>query len=218
MVKSPARGADRRAAPSLSPEDLARRRPVWAAMSDIFLDTEVRWSVPYIANCCAKSGYDDGTLERIFWIEVFPEATPNLLSIFSQWAGLDLDEAALIRRASASKMPWLRRRLNGWMVESSWRSVCAVTQWLRPLDDSLRLQFVKAFHICGLRYFEAANETISSISRGEIEGMQEIIGDVWQRYEPVCRSMLLKSEASTHETRSAAVRRFCINHLGSADV
>jgi hypothetical protein len=48
-------------------------------MSDLFLDTEKRWYVPFAARTCVESGYDDATLERIFWIEVFPEAIGNLV-------------------------------------------------------------------------------------------------------------------------------------------
>jgi hypothetical protein len=43
-------------------------------MSDLFLDTGVRWKVSFVTRICADSGYDDATLERIFWIEVFPQA------------------------------------------------------------------------------------------------------------------------------------------------
>ena len=80
----------------MTPEDIVRRRPVWAAMSDMFLDTEVRWDVPFVARRCAESGYDDETLERIFWVEVFPEAIGNMLQVAGECAGLTLDEAALI--------------------------------------------------------------------------------------------------------------------------
>ena len=61
----------------MTKEELLRRKPVWEAMSDLFLDTETRWSVPYVARRCAESGSDDEELERIFWGEVFPEAIPN---------------------------------------------------------------------------------------------------------------------------------------------
>jgi hypothetical protein len=69
-------------------EDLERCQPVWATMSDLFVDAEVRRKVTFVARICADSGYDDATLERIFWIEVFPEALPNMLSIYGEWLGL----------------------------------------------------------------------------------------------------------------------------------
>ena len=62
----------------MTQEELLRRQPLWDSMSDLFLDTENRWFVPRVARSCARSGYDDETLERIFWAEVFPEAIENL--------------------------------------------------------------------------------------------------------------------------------------------
>lgn len=193
----------------VTPEDLVRRRPVWDAMSGLFLDTEVRWEVPFVARSCAESGYDDGALEHIFWVEVFPEAIGNMLCVAGEWAGLALNEAALVRRANAGKMPWLwlRRRLSGWMVESEWRSTCTVTQWLRPLDKSLRTQFVDALHLCSRYYFETPGEWIPDVWEKTFDAGHEVLADAWQRYEPVCRSMLLDDEAPTHNERVAAVRR-----------
>ena len=191
----------------VTPEDLARRQPVWDAMSDLFLDTEVRWNVPFVARRCAESGYDDKTLECIFWVEVFPEAIGNMLQVAGEWAVLALNKAALIKRADAGKMLWHRRRLCGWMVESVWRSVCAVTQWLRPLDEPLRTQFVDTLHLCGRHYFETPGTPIPDIWIETANTTHEILSDVWQHYESVCRSMLLDNEAPTHDDRAAAVRR-----------
>ncbi|QXE07293.1 hypothetical protein BJG93_35650 [Paraburkholderia sprentiae WSM5005] len=202
----------------MTPENLARRRPVWAAMSDLFLDTETRWEIPFVARSCAESGYDDATLERIFWIEIFPETMGNILSIFGEWRALDLNEAALTGRAKAGRMPWLRRQLWGGMVRSEWRSVCTVVQWLRPLDEFQRTQFTRALHLCGRYYFETPGELPFGISEKEIDAVRELFPDAWGRYEPVCRSMLLKSEASTHDARAAAVRKLCANHPGGANV
>ncbi|EEA01037.1 hypothetical protein BH160DRAFT_3650 [Burkholderia sp. H160] len=189
-------------------EDLERRRRVWEAMSYLFLDTETRWDVPFIARNCAESGYDDVTLERIFWIEVFREAIGNMLSIFGEWRALDLGEATLIGRAQAGRVPWLRRQLWGGMVKSEWCSVRTVTQWLRPLHESQRMQLTKALHWCGRYYFEALGELPFGISEGEVDAVRELFPDAWGRYEPVCRSMLLRSEASTHDARAAVVERF----------
>jgi hypothetical protein len=193
--------------PPPPPEDLEHRRPVWETMSDLFLDTEVRWKVPFVARICADSGYDDATLERIFWIEVFPEALPNMLSIFGEWLGLVLEEAALISRAKTGRMPWLRRYLFGDMVESEWRGALEVTQWLRPLDESRRMQFSHALHLCGRRYFEKPDKPLFGVSQEEVDTLREVLAEVWPRYKPVCRSMLLKNDASVHDARAAAVQR-----------
>jgi len=191
----------------VTPEDLARRRPVWVALSGLFLDTEVRPDVPLIARGCAESGYDDETLERIFWVEVFPEAIGNLLQVAGEWAALALDEAALIRRADVGRMPRRRRFLSGWMVAPEWRGTCAVTQWLRPLDEPLRTQLVHALHWCGRRYFETPGAPLLDVPEKTPGAGHEVLVYAWQCYEPICRSMLLEDEASTHDERAAAVQR-----------
>jgi hypothetical protein len=195
----------------MTPEELARRWPVWDVMSDLFLDTEVRWDVPHIARRCVESGYDDETLERIFWMEVFPEAIGNLLQVAGEWAALALDEAALIRRAEAGKLPRLGQRIsqhiNGWMVRSEWHGVCAVTQWLRPLDETQRTQWVEALRLLGRYYFETPGEVISGESKEALNMESATLGEIWQRYEPFCRAMLVGKESVTHDERVVAVRR-----------
>jgi len=191
----------------MSPEDLKRRRPVWDAMSDLFLDTETRWDVPLVARICADSDYDDATLERIFWVEVFPEAIPNMLSIFGEWGALDLPEASLISRAKLGRMPWVRQYLWGRMVKSEWRAALDITRWLRPLDKDRRTQLVDALRLCGRRYFEAPDEPLFGVSQEDVDAVREIMADIWPRYEPLCRSMLLKSETPAQAARASAVRR-----------
>jgi hypothetical protein len=174
-------------------------------MSDLFLDTETRCYVPHVARLCAESGYDDETLERIFWIEVFPEAIGNLCVLpGGEWGGLILDETMLSRRANAGKMPWLRRCLLGWLVKTQWRGVCALTSWLRPLNAPQRMQLFHTLRLCTRRYFETPAEPLLCTFE---ETTPELLADVWPRYEPICRSMLLRDEASTHEERAAAVRK-----------
>jgi hypothetical protein len=190
-------------------EELTRRRPLWQSMSDLFLDTETRWDVPFVARRCAESGYDDTILERIFWIEVFPEAIGNTLSIAGEWCALDLSEAALVARAKSGRMPWLRRWLSGHMVEAEWRAVCTVTKWLRSLDESRRMELTQALHLCGRFYFETPGELPFGLADKEVDVVRDIVPDVWARYEPVCRSMLLASEISTHDARAATVERLC---------
>jgi hypothetical protein len=182
-------------------------------MSDLFLDTEVRWDIPFIARRCAESEYNDETLERIFWIEVFPEAIGNMLQVAGEWAALALDETALIQRANAGKMPWLARRVSGWMVQSEWEGTCAVTRWLRPLEEPRRTQFVQALRLCGRRYFEIPDTPLPHVSTEAVHTARHVLTEAWQFYEPVCRSMLQKNEAPTHEARAAAVQQFLLHAL-----
>jgi hypothetical protein len=201
----------------LSAEEIERRRPVWQAMSDLFLDTEVRWDVPFVARACAECGYDDATLERIFWAEVFPEAIGNLRSVIGEWCLLELDEAALIRRAGTSqKSRFLRRLFGADMVESEWQGVSAITQWLRPLDEFQRARLVKTLHLCGRYYFETPGDWPCSIFEDDICAARDTLAETWTRYEPLCRSMLLKSEARIHDARAAAVLKLLSHQAPTA--
>ncbi|MDP2269427.1 MAG: hypothetical protein Q8N23_25120 [Archangium sp.] len=186
-------------------DDLLRRRPVWEAMSDLFLDTETRWSVPHVARRCAASGHDDEALERIFWAEVFPEAIHNLLDIAGEWALLKLDEQALINRANHGSIPWLTRRAHGGLVQASWLATRQVTAWLRELSPEERETRVRALDLLGRRYFEdpARESLVASPIR-----MKEVMGvarEEWVRYEPVCRAMLMGDERA--DACSAAVMK-----------
>lgn len=69
-------------------EDLENRTPVWVAMSDFFLDTELTESIiSHIARICASSPYSMEELERIMFMEVWPAFVANLRSVAGEWAG-----------------------------------------------------------------------------------------------------------------------------------
>jgi hypothetical protein len=191
----------------MTKEELLRRRPVWEAMGDLFLDTETRWSVPFVARRCAESDYDDETLERIFWAEVFPEAIDNLLQVAGEWGMLSLDEAGLIKRANHGSIPWLTRRAHGWMVQDSWLAARQVTGWLRELPEAERETRVRALDLLGRRYFELP-ESLSLVATPE--RMNEVLAiarEEWARYEPVCRAMRGDDEKSMPADGCAAAVR-----------
>ena len=73
--------------PSLTEAEIARRLPVWAALSDLFLDTDVMLSVPYIARTIMESGYPLDEVELMLRWEVRPAFWGNLLSVAGEWAG-----------------------------------------------------------------------------------------------------------------------------------
>lgn len=114
---------------------LQRRRPVWLALSELFLDTEVRPSIAYAALTCLESGYDGAELERIWVHEVSPVLRANLMSIAGVWAGFDgewLERQILRRRKS-----WFDRfgqRLN----RTHWDETKRIHQWLLTVPDGDR--------------------------------------------------------------------------------
>ncbi len=191
----------------MTKEELLRRKPVWEAMSDLFLDTETRWSVPYVARRCAESGYDDEELERIFWGEVFPEAIPNMLQVAGEWGLLALDEAALIKRANHPSIPWLTRRAHGWMVQHTWLATRQVTAWLLELPAEERVVRVNALHLLGHRFFTEPHGISLVASAERFREVLAIAREEWRRYEPVCRAMLGADESSMPADGCAAAVR-----------
>ena len=83
--------------------DLQRRRPVWGALSTLFLDTDTSLDRQRRAQVLAASEYSLKELEEILITEVYPACGPNLLSVAGEWAGFDtawLEERILSRRPS----------------------------------------------------------------------------------------------------------------------
>ena len=95
-------------------DDLANRRPVWDALSDMFLDTDVALSRRWRASVLAESAYSIDDLETILINEVYPICKYNLLSIAGEWAGFDqqwLEEEILLRQAKLANRRWHLPRL-----------------------------------------------------------------------------------------------------------
>lgn len=165
-------------------DELARRRPVWSAMSDLFLDTEVRWFTPRVGLTCAESGYDDETLERIFWAEVFPEAIPNMLTIAGEWGMLELSESALVHRANHPSIPWLTRRAHGDMVTDEWLGARHFTRLFRGVDPAERTPVFKALDALVREYFDPPTQR--DLPAAELRALERLW---WPRIEPLCAGM-----------------------------
>ncbi|PTL84853.1 hypothetical protein [Vitiosangium sp. GDMCC 1.1324] len=197
----------------LSRSELERRRPLWGAMSDLFLDTEVREFVPSLALTCARSGYDEPTLERIFWAEVFPLGIGNLQQVAGEWAALALDEAELVRNAEKGKVPRLSKALSGWMVGSEWTGALTLLRWLRQEPTERWPLLVRAWVLLCRRYFEKPGDSslfplAEEVSALRKEGVD--LGAEWQRFQPIARSMLLASEEGSPQARGEEVERLLV--------
>lgn len=88
-------------------EDLLHRRPVWEALSDLFLDTDTdtplarSWRVGVLA----ASPYSIGELQEILVNEVYPICRANLSSVAGEWAGLEAEwlERSILRHLRAPR-------------------------------------------------------------------------------------------------------------------
>src|SRR3954447_14108020 len=70
--------------------EIERRKPVWIALSDLWLDTELtEVDLRRIAEVMRRSGYEVEELRQIYHFEVAPVVFPNLLSVAGEWAGFE---------------------------------------------------------------------------------------------------------------------------------
>lgn len=109
----------------IAPEQLEDRRPVWLAMSELFLDTELsRGDVAHMAEALAASPYELPELQAILFDEVAPVLGSNLVSPAGVWSGFDPAwlEQQIVRRA---RRPLRRPRWlgSGRLVRASWRQL-----------------------------------------------------------------------------------------------
>jgi hypothetical protein len=69
---------------------IERRKPVWAALSELWVDTELTDDdLHRIADVMKRSGYSVTILREIYMFEVAPVVFPNLLTVAGAWAGFD---------------------------------------------------------------------------------------------------------------------------------
>ena len=71
----------------LTDAEIARRMPVWVAMSDLFLDTyPFDWTIRHITRVIDEAGFTAAEARAIFREEVGPAFAGNLLSVAGEWA------------------------------------------------------------------------------------------------------------------------------------
>jgi hypothetical protein len=118
---------------TLSQAELERRKPVWTALSTLWLDTEIdAGDEERIAAVLAASGYPMALLEQIYLYEVASVVAGNLLTPAGAWQGFDETwlHAAARKRAENRGLGlrlWVRfgfgRRLMTYATEVHWRAI-----------------------------------------------------------------------------------------------
>jgi hypothetical protein len=114
------------------PFSLEERRPVWQALSCLFLDTDTALFTEGMVRTLAASPYSPAELNDILIDEVYPACRWNLLSIAGEWAGFD--EAWLEGRILARRKSRFPRWLNPGRI-----AVPRSPQWRHVLRE-VRLQ------------------------------------------------------------------------------
>ena len=107
--------------------DIERRLPVWHALSDLFLDTELQpHGYARIAAVLHRSGYSCDALRGIFEDEVAPAFVFNFLDVAGEWTPWSENEVRQIMlrsMQSGSRLPpidWVKRQLYGRHVAEEW--------------------------------------------------------------------------------------------------
>ena len=86
------------------------RRPVWRALSELYLDTSYRDAVRAAARELARSPYTPNELRAILFDEVHPVLARNLCATAGVWDGFDQDWLvhSIVRHRQRPR--WLRTR------------------------------------------------------------------------------------------------------------
>lgn len=210
--------------------DVERKRPVWQAMAQLFLDTEVRWSVPWVARVAAESGYRDAELEQIWKYEVTPEFAWNLWQVAGEWALLEVDDGRMTGRARrvAAHPPgrmaeWRYRVAIGSEGHALFVAVTSLAAILRPLAPEERMARAKAWERASHVYFEEQLSGVTFVDSivAELRALATAGHPVqsWVREAlPVFERLLVGRERRTRVERAAntweIVRRAVVRDLG----
>src|SRR5687767_5097563 len=114
----------------LTDAEVDRRLPVWHALSDLFLDTELQpEDYRRIAAKLRASAYSPAILRTIFMDEVAPAFVFNLLDVAGEWTGWSEEEVrdimlgSLRRRSRLSPLKWLKKRACGRYLAQEWARI-----------------------------------------------------------------------------------------------
>ncbi|MEW5848448.1 MAG: hypothetical protein AB2A00_06515 [Myxococcota bacterium] len=192
--------------------EVERRRPVWAALSDVYLDTETRWFFPRVALTLVRSGYTVPELERIWWVEITPECMWNLWSVAGEWAVLPLDESALIRRAGGhSFIGRVLGRLGGAPLAHQWRAILQLRNILVGTPDGARQSRVEAWSSFVRVYLEHIDreplfsDSCTADLRRSGLSPQALVAEWDTVLRPIYRELLVDDEKATESLRSQRV-------------
>ncbi len=96
----------------LTDAEIKRRTPVWQALSELFLDTEMQTETfQWVARVAVDAGFSVAETRAILETEVLPVFGYNLLSVAGEWA--PFDEAFVCQRV----LRGLRRRALGRSID-----------------------------------------------------------------------------------------------------
>lgn len=106
------------------------RFPVWDALSEFFLDTELgEADYQRIARTLASSDYTIEELQDILYYEVYPACKWNMFSIAGEWAGFHPDWVMRNIAPRKNRRPTpLFGPIHKWMFRNHWSQVSALVE------------------------------------------------------------------------------------------
>lgn len=129
-------------APTLRPArlDLESRRPVWLALSDLFLDTDVNPLRAGNVRTLAASPYSLPALDAILREEVYPACSFNLTLVAGEWVGFDANwlERRILHGGAPPRSWW--RRLGRYLTLGWSVPVRLPDEWSEWREDVARLR------------------------------------------------------------------------------
>jgi hypothetical protein len=116
----------------LTQEQCQARLPIWQALSELFLDTELQpYQYAYIARTIREQSLSVQEAEAILWQEIFPVMATNLIQVAGEWAGWT--DQWFLKNMPAhlekSRQPlnqlffWLPKKLVRKEIEREWQTV-----------------------------------------------------------------------------------------------
>jgi hypothetical protein len=197
----------------LTAPELERRKPVWDAMSDVFLDTETRWAMPHVALVLTRSGYSEEELDAIWHREIIPECGWNLAQVAGEWALFVLDEASLAARA-AGERPLVERALGTKVpdfLDGQWRAIKELRVALLALDAEQRPTRSAVWTAFLHAYLEGSLEKVLFLET-HLEALRQAGASeadlvvVFQEVRAIFRSLLTEDELPDEDRRAVDVR------------
>ena len=117
----------------LDDRQIAVRRPLWIALSELWLDTELsRADLERIARIMADSGLSVDQLREVYLVEVAPVVYSNLLCVAGEWVGFDEDWLCSSIIRNLNDRP-LRVRFLAWCFVTRGRMVYATDRHWKTL-------------------------------------------------------------------------------------
>ena len=159
-----------------------RRRPVWVAFADQFLDTETRPYLPLAALSALEAGLSIEEA-RVIWVEqVAPAVGGNLHGVTGEWAGWD--EAWLVARIArrAGRSSWWRRplgRRSAGVHGASWRVVEGCMAAALAVPPPARWPLLRDLHALAGHYFDFVPADLGLEAPGRREALRALFDSVF---------------------------------------